>query len=518
MKFILAMILGVCVLTAFSQSDQKAKGIVFEDTNKNGVLDSGEKGVAKVLVSNQKEVVTTNKDGFYELPVDNQTTIFITKPSEYEVPLNELNLPQFYYIHQPDGSPKMKFGGIEKTGDLPESINFPLYKSKANNNFKMLAVADVQVASNEEIDYFREDLIAPILNQEYQFTISLGDLVHDDLSLFDGYNKSMALLGSPIYSIQGNHDVNYDVDETFSSDTYKSLYGPNYYSFDYGKVHFICLENIERFCKEGDMDAYWNCYKGLVGEEQLEWLKNDLNQTPPEKLVVICQHIAFENNEETGERMKVNNRQELFDILQNREKLLVLAGHKHTLQHDYFNKKDGWTGKDELHQIVCSSASGSWWTGPKDNRGIPSTTQVDGVPNGYFIFEFNGNEFIHSYLSAGAINEQMRIESPLGKTEIEENKIVVNVYNSSKHSVVFAEIDGNNKIELKNEIAKDPFIARSFSDSGNEYKSWASPSNSTQLWKGDLPANLSKGLHVLKVTSVDEFKREYISNSIFEIE
>ncbi len=518
MKSILTVSLIILlVVTISAQNSHLARGFVFDDKNKNGILDDGEKGIEGVLVSNQEDVVLTDSKGYYELSIKNPGTIFITKPANYNVPLNDFNNPQFYYIHQPDGSKVMEFEGISKTGELPESINFPLYETIEKDNFRLLALADVQVASAKEIDYFRQDFIPHLLNEKFDLSISLGDLVHDDLSLFQGYNQSVALLNTPAYNIIGNHDVNYDVNEPFSSDTYKSFYGPNYYSFDYGQVHFVCLKNFERLCKKGDTERYWNCYEGQVNDKQLKWLKNDLKNTSPDKLVVICQHVAFEKNSTTGERMKVKNRQEVFDVLKDRKNLLVLAGHKHTLQHDYFTKEDGWKGKDELHQIVCASVSGSWWSGPIDKNGVPTSTQIDGVPNGYFIFEFKGNKFVHHFHPAGNSAEQMRIEFPEEKINTENMEIIVNVFNSNKYSTVFAELDNLEKVELKNEISKDPFISSSFANPNSNYKSWASPSNSTQIWKGQLPVDMSKGLHNLKITSVDEFKREFTSYKVFEV-
>ena len=64
--------------------------------------------------------------GRYRLAADEQTIIFITKPSNYAIPVNQHMLPQFYYIHQPNGSPAgMRYKGIEPTGPLPAEINFP---------------------------------------------------------------------------------------------------------------------------------------------------------------------------------------------------------------------------------------------------------------------------------------------------------------------------------------------------------------------------------------------------------
>ena len=55
---------------------ESAKGIVFNDTNKNRTLDPGEKGIANVLVSNGEAVVKTNDKGQYQLEVGNDAILF----------------------------------------------------------------------------------------------------------------------------------------------------------------------------------------------------------------------------------------------------------------------------------------------------------------------------------------------------------------------------------------------------------------------------------------------------------
>ena len=116
---------------------QTATGRVFIDENRNGLLDEGEVGLANVRVSNGASVVRTDATGRYRLAADEQTIIFITKPSNYAIPVNQHMLPQFYYIHQPNGSPAgMRYKGIEPTGPLPAEINFPLIERPEKKNLR----------------------------------------------------------------------------------------------------------------------------------------------------------------------------------------------------------------------------------------------------------------------------------------------------------------------------------------------------------------------------------------------
>ena len=81
-------------------------GVVYE--NRSGALrrQMSDPGIAGVLVSNGRDVVKTDADGRYTLPIDEESVIFVIKPTGYAVPVDEEMLPRFYYIHQPAGSPQ----------------------------------------------------------------------------------------------------------------------------------------------------------------------------------------------------------------------------------------------------------------------------------------------------------------------------------------------------------------------------------------------------------------------------
>jgi len=121
-RTILATAIFLLGVSGFAQ--QMATGYVFEDQNENGKKDRNESGIANVSVSNSQQVVVTDTNGKYEIPVGDDNIIFVIKPSGYVPKINENNLPEFYYIHKPNGSPKSEFAGVKPTG------KFPLKKKK----------------------------------------------------------------------------------------------------------------------------------------------------------------------------------------------------------------------------------------------------------------------------------------------------------------------------------------------------------------------------------------------------
>jgi len=57
-----------------------ATGTVFVDKNGNHALDADESGLAGVSVSNSRDVVQTDANGRYSLPVDDDSIVFMARP------------------------------------------------------------------------------------------------------------------------------------------------------------------------------------------------------------------------------------------------------------------------------------------------------------------------------------------------------------------------------------------------------------------------------------------------------
>ncbi|MCA9437891.1 MAG: metallophosphoesterase, partial [Candidatus Omnitrophica bacterium] len=255
-----ALIAILGVLTGFPPAAsvaETAKGVVFADINGNGKQDNGENGIPKIMVSNQREVVETDSEGAYQIEVDDDDIIMIVKPDAYELPVNKDHLPQFFYIHKPKGSPEQKYPGVKPTGPLPESIDFPLIPTESKTDYDVVVFGDPQPADYREVEYIRDDVVAEMMNepavQKSAFGVTLGDVMNNDLSLFEPYNEVVGQLGKTWYNVIGNHDLNFDspTDE-FSDETWHRVFGPNYYAFFQGEVLYLALDNVhwEHFPEE----------------------------------------------------------------------------------------------------------------------------------------------------------------------------------------------------------------------------------------------------------------------------
>ncbi|MCX7000681.1 MAG: calcineurin-like phosphoesterase family protein [Candidatus Sumerlaeota bacterium] len=510
------------VLTAICPAEEMARGVVFEDKNHNLKCDAGERGVPQVMVSNQRDVVLTDERGRYQIPVDDETVIFVTQPAGYSISLSEDNLPLYYYIHQPNGSPAYNYEGVKPTGVLPESVNFPLFKTEEKKSFDVIVFGDPQPFNLRSIHYMRDDILAGLVGTDAAFSIALGDIVSEKLDLYGAYTKHMATIGHPQYTVPGNHDTNIDsADDLHSLETYKSKFGPTYYSMDYGKAHFVIMDSVEFHGTGGNKEKKaW--YRGFFGERQLTWLKNDLQFVPKDKIIILCMHIAPYTILSGDPADNVVDSEKLFEILQDREHLLILTGHNHTGEHHFLGTEQGWKGKKPLHEIICITVCGSWWCGPEDERGIPGATQQDGSPNGHYVFHFDGNEFTERFIPASLSPDfQVRVESPgdtLKVSRLKEAQIVANVFDGSERSVVICELDGSRSLYMERKVMKSPYFDELLKNHKETFRSWVNALVSNHIWTAPMPVDLKPGLHTLVIRAKDQFGRTFTGKSIFEVE
>jgi hypothetical protein len=499
-----------------------AKGIVFEDTNRNGVFDKGEKGIANVPVSNQVNVVQTDQKGHFRLPVSKETIIFVTKPAGYQVPLDKNNFPRFYYIHQPKGSPAgLKYKGIAPTGKLPRSIHFPLIKTEKDESFDVIVVADPQTRTREEVDYYRDDVVARLMGTKARFYLALGDIMYDYLNLFDRMIPMVGQIGIPIYHVIGNHDMNYRVpDEKYEAETFKRFHGPDYFSFNYGSVHFVVLNSIKYNGWNNEKNEKGD-YIGYLHERQLTWLKNDLSVVPEDHLLVLAMHIPVKSGMYKEDYSKIVNNGALFKILEKRKLLLALAGHMHYSEYLEFDSSHGWLGSAKFPSLIAGAGCGTWWHGPKNPMGIPFGICTDGTPNGYFRFTFTGNRFNYRFCpSHSSHDSQMRINYPRGTltlTDLKNLEINVNVFTGDPGTMVTYELDDGPKAAMERKIMKDPFFTKLVKENPDKYKDWMEPTDCPHIWVAPLPENLEPGNHRLKITAADHQGNVYTAYRLFEI-
>lgn len=334
------LLVAILVVTSFClQAQTVVKGYVYNDLNGNGKREKSEKGIPNVSVTNGIHVVQTNASGVYELPINTDQIISVIKPFGYQNGVNKSHLPQFFYNHKPGGSPALKFKGVAPTGQLPASVDFPLKAATNPEDFKMLVFGDPQPYTLEEVGYFDKAVVSEVAGiKNIAFGLSMGDLVGNDLSLFNPYIEAVKRIGIPWYNLLGNHDLDFDATtDSLSDETYEAHFGPANYAFNYGKVHFIVLDDVLYPDPRGGK-GYWGGFR----KDQLDFVENDLKFVPKDHLIVLAFHIPLSEPKEGGDPFRDADRERLFNILERFPNTLSLSAHTHNQKQDFFGKADGW--------------------------------------------------------------------------------------------------------------------------------------------------------------------------------
>jgi 3',5'-cyclic AMP phosphodiesterase CpdA len=527
-------------LTAGAPAEARAEaavvtGLVFEDRDGAGKPSAANPGLPGVLVSNGKEVAVTDADGRYSLPLPDEATIFVIKPAGYMPPLDPItNLPRFYRLHQPEGSPislNLEFAGIAPTGPLPASVDFALRGQEEPSAFEVVLFTDPQPETDVEVDYIREDIIQALAGTKAKFGLTSGDILFDDLSLYDRYNAIIGTIGLPWWNIGGNHDLNFEApDRRYSRETFKRVFGPNYFAFFYAKTLFLMLDDVDYLGADKTRPHGAGKYEGRIDATQLDFIRNVLAHTPDDVLIVIAMHIpivSYLDPENAFDRL--NNREALFALFEGRRFTFSIAGHTHTTEHHYFDAADGWKGSEPHHHLIMTAVSGSWWSGPLDHRGVACADSRDGTPNGFHILSVDGNSYktrfqpfkepnarqvrlsvrSHFHASEREIKYEFRpcqlYSSPIARASLGAATLVANVFDGGPNTKVTMRIGKRVAVDMTRATTPDPFVEDLFARNEAVKKPWVKAEPSSHIWTAKLPVDLAAGAHLVVVDAVTEY-------------
>ena len=506
-----------------------ASGVVFE-------LSAGaRKGLAGVLVSNGRDVVATDADGRYVLAVDDGMVVFVIKPAGYMTPTDPVTrLPQFYHVHQPEGSPPalgLAYQGLEPTGALPPSIDFGLTPQDEPEQFEVILFTDPQPESEAEVDFIREDVVDALAGTVAKFGITAGDIMFDDLSLYGRLNRIIGTIGVPWYNVGGNHDLNFEAPgRRYSRETFKRVFGPPHYAFAYAGAVFLMLDDVDYLGADTSRPHQQGRYEGRLDAEQLAFVKALLEHVPDDKLIVIVMHIPLANyldDKSAGDNL--NNRQDFFRLFEGRRHTVSFSGHTHTTEHHYFGEADGWPSEVPHHHHILTAVSGSWWSGPLDHRGVAVADSRDGSPNGFHVLRVDRTSYSTRFVPAKEPNgRQVRISidsrfhsaerevkrdfrpgqlnaSPVALAAVPATRIVANVFDGGPRTKVTVRIGSGEPIEMTRKPMPDPFVEDVFTRNDAVKKPWVKAEPSSHVWVARVPPRLGAGTHRLEVVAVTEY-------------
>ncbi len=141
-----------------------AQGVVFEDADGSERRGASSRGIPGVMVSNGRDVVQTDADGRWTLPVAEGDSLFVIKPPGWATPADPATgLPRFAHVHAPAGTPAelgFRFPGLAASGPLPASLDFALRRQQEDPRFDAILFTDPQPESLAELGYVRDDVVA----------------------------------------------------------------------------------------------------------------------------------------------------------------------------------------------------------------------------------------------------------------------------------------------------------------------------------------------------------------------
>jgi hypothetical protein len=438
------------------------------------------KGIANVVVTDGYQFTKTGADGQYSLTAHDQAEfVYISLPAGYAIP-NEKGVARFYETINRNAA--------------SQTIDFALQKlSQADDKHAFILWGDTQILDKEDAQKLittaapdTRDVVKAFGNLPV-FGIGCGDLVFDHLELFEDYKKAVEITGAPFFQVIGNHDMDLQArTDDMSQQSFKGQFGPTYFSFNRGKIHYVILDDVF-FLGAGAG------YTGYITETQLSWLEKDLQFVPKGSTVIVSLHIPTCDAERGKKKEKpekgsgVANRNGLYKLLEP-YKAHILSGHTHFNE----NWEEG-NMMEHNHGTVC----GAWWSGPVCG---------DGTPCGYGVYEVDGENIKWYYKSTGLPKQNQVKLYRKGEFTERPDAVLANVFNwDAKWKVEWLE-DGVTKGAMEQVKGFDPLAVQLYK--GQEKPSrhaWVEPVETDHLFV----AVPSAGAKKMQVKTTDRFGNVY---------
>jgi 3',5'-cyclic-AMP phosphodiesterase len=191
------------------------------------------------------------------------------------------------------------------------------------------------------------------MKQPPAFVLHTGDLTH--LAKAEEFDKVSEILKGiktdKVLYVPGEHDVFTDDGKSYLERFGKGTKGSGYHSFDQKGVHFVGLVNVANL-KPGGM--------GQLGQDQLDWLKKDLESVKDSTPIVAFAHVPLWTVYEKWGWGTADSEQAL-GLMKRFGSVTVLNGHIHQVMQKV-------EGKVTFHS-ACSTAFPQPEPGKADSPG-----------------------------------------------------------------------------------------------------------------------------------------------------
>jgi 3',5'-cyclic-AMP phosphodiesterase len=141
-------------------------------------------------------------------------------------------------------------------------------------------------AANPDVSATLEACVSAInaLPQQPAFVVHTGDITHlSTAQQFDDARAILHTLRAPLIALPGEHDViGNDFKPYLTNFKISGATSGGWTSWDEDGVHYVVLLNVFNFET-----------MGLLGNDQLNWLRRDLASRPPSTPIVVFTHVPL---------------------------------------------------------------------------------------------------------------------------------------------------------------------------------------------------------------------------------
>jgi len=386
---------------------------------------------------------------------------------------------------------------------------------------QVLVFGDPQVKSAADVDYYRRDIVEPLIGTPAALGIVLGDLVDDAPALYPQVKTVTGLLGVPWLYAPGNHDVDADaVSDEASLDAFHRAIGPDTFARETALANIVVLDDV--IVQPGRQPAYI----GGLREDQFAFLERWLPSLSKDKLLVVAMHIPLYRRD-SADSFRAQDRTRLYALLAPFPHVLVLSAHTHIQQQYAHTARDGWHGPNPLHEYNVGAACGAFWSGVKDAAGIPAATMADGTPNGYAVLtvKMGGAYALAWHNARDPEDTQIGLHAPkvLRHGAYPAWGVYANVYMGDADSRVEYRIDDGAWKPMRRVLQPDPaLLAENARDDEADvlrgYDRSPEAKASPHLWRGALPTDLAEGGHVIEVRAFDRWRGEVHAQTRYRLQ
>jgi len=184
-------------------------------------------------------------------------------------------------------------GGRVTSMALADAARVP---ATATADFSFVQISDSHIgfskAANKNVVGTFEEAVARInaLPQRPAFVMHTGDHVHlSKMTEFDTTKQIMGTIKTDrTFNVPGEHDVFVDQGKRYLEVFGRGTQGSGYSSFDLKGVHFLALANVQQAEGQGGLTGL-----GLLGPEQLAFVKKDLAALSADTPLVIFSHVPL---------------------------------------------------------------------------------------------------------------------------------------------------------------------------------------------------------------------------------